>query len=113
MLPGLEPLGVPKGLKGSVIPFKFNSWDDLENIVRKKAKICAAIVLEPCRESYAEKKFIMELRKIANKNNCVLIFDEITSGWRVNTGGAHQKLGINPDIVVMEKQLLTVFQWVL
>ena len=67
LLPGLEPLGVPKGLKGSVIPFKFNNWDDLDNVVRKKAKSCAAIILEPCRESYADKKFIIELRKIANK----------------------------------------------
>ena len=104
LLPGLEPLGVPKGLKGSVIPFKFNNWEDLDNVVRKRAKSCAAI-LEPCRESYADKKFIIELRKIANKNNCVLIFDEITSGWRINTGGAHQKLGVNPDIVVYGKTI--------
>ena len=38
LLPGLEPLGVPKGLKGSVIPFKFNNWEDLDNVVRKRAK---------------------------------------------------------------------------
>ena len=105
LLPGLEPLGVPKGLKGSVIPFRFNNWEDLNKIVRKKAKNCAAIILEPCRENYANKKFILELRKIATRNNCILIFDEITSGWRINTGGAHQKLGVSPDIVVYGKTI--------
>ena len=35
LLPGLKPLGVPKGLKGTTIPFRFNNWDDLKNIIRK------------------------------------------------------------------------------
>ncbi len=105
LLPGLEPLGVPKGLKGSIIPFKFNDWKDLKKVVKANAKESAAIVLEPCRESFVDKKYLKELRKIANENNCVLIFDEITSGWRLNTGGAHQKLNINPDIVVYGKTI--------
>ncbi len=105
LLPGLEPLGVPKGLIGSVIPFRFNDWQDLEKVVKKNAKDCAAIVLEPCRETFPDKKYLVEIRKIANKNNCVLIFDEITSGWRINTGGAHQKFKINPDIVVYGKTI--------
>ncbi len=105
LLPGLEPMGVPKGLKGSVIPFRFNNWHDLKYVVKKNAKDCAAIVLEPCRESFVDKKFLKNLRKIANENNCVLIFDEITSGWRINTGGAYEKLKINPDIVVYGKTI--------
>ena len=105
LLPGLDPLGVPKGLKGSTIPFMFNDWKDLKNIVKKRAKECAAIVLEPCRESFPDKKYLKELKSIAKKNKCVLIFDEITSGWRINTGGAHQKLGVNPDIVVYGKTI--------
>ena len=105
LLPGLEPLGVPKGLSGSVIPFRFNDWKDLERVVKKNAKKCAAIVLEPCREKFPDKEYLQEIRKIANKNNCVLIFDEITSGWRINTGGAHQKFKVNPDIVVYGKTI--------
>jgi glutamate-1-semialdehyde 2,1-aminomutase len=105
LLPGLEPLGVPKGLIGTVIPFRFNDWQDLEKVVKKNAKDCVAIVLEPCRETFPDKEYLVEIRKIANKNNCVLIFDEITSGWRINTGGAHQKFKINPDIVVYGKTI--------
>ena len=39
LLPGLEPIGVPKELTGSVIPFRFNNYDDLKNIVEKMQKI--------------------------------------------------------------------------
>ncbi len=105
LLPGLEPIGVPKSLKDTVIPFRFNNYEDLEKIIKKKAKYCAAIVMEPCRESYPEKNYLNEILKIAKKNNTLLIFDEITSGWRVDTCGVHMKLGIHPDIAVFGKTI--------
>ena len=105
LLPGLEPLGVPKGLVKSVIPYKYNDFESLEKIVKPNAKNCAAIVLEPWRSTLPNKDFINELRKIANKNKCVLIFDEITSGWRINTGGTHQIFKIDPDLVVYGKTI--------
>ena len=105
MLPGLKPLGVPKGLKGTTIPFRFNNWDDLKNIIRKNIKRCAAIVMEPCREGYPNRKYLLEIKKLAKKNNCVLIFDEITSGWRLNSGGAHKVFGINHDMVIYGKTI--------
>ena len=72
---------------------------------KKNANLCSAIVLEPCRETLPSKKYIKEIRRISKKFNCVLIFDEITSGWRINTGGAHQIFNVNPDIVVYGKTI--------
>lgn len=105
LLKGLAPLGVPKGLRGTVIPFKFNSFDELETIVKKNAKRCAAIVLEPCRETLPDIKYLKKLRKISTKYKCVLIFDEITSGWRINLGGVHMKLGVYPDLAIFGKTI--------
>ena len=36
---------VPKVLRNSVIPFRFNSYEDLDKAVKKHAKNCAAIIL--------------------------------------------------------------------
>ena len=105
LLPDLEPTGVPKGLKDTLISFKFNDWNDIEKIVKKKAKSCAAIVLEPCRDELPKKNYLKELRIIANKNNCILIFDEITCAWRMQTSGAHKNFGVNPDIAVFGKTI--------
>ena len=105
LLPGLNPLGVPKGLKDTIIPFNFNSCDDLNNIVRKHAKSCAAIIMEPARNTLACKKFLREIRKISTKNDCVLIFDEITSAWRNDTSGIHKELGVNPDLATFGKTI--------
>ena len=109
LLSGLEPLGVPKALKGSMISFKYNDYDDLEKVVKKNAKNCAAIVLEPCREIMPDKNYLKELKRIAKKNNTVLIFDEITSGWRVDTSGIHMNLGVEPDIAVFGKTIANGF----
>ena len=48
---------------------------------------------------------MLALKKIAKKNNAVLMFDEITSGYRLNTGGAHKVLKIDPDMVIYGKTI--------
>ena len=105
LLPGLKPLGVPKVLKDTAIPFRFNNWEDIEKIIKKNISKAAAIVIEPCRDGLPERKYLLELKKIAKKNKSVLIFDEITSGWRLNSGGAHKLINVDPDMVIYGKTI--------
>ena len=102
LLPGLEPLGVPKNLKGTIIGFEYNNIDKLKKINKRNL---AAIVIEGCRYKYPTREFIKELHEICKKNKTCLIIDEITSGWRSSIGGVYKKLGIKPDIVVYGKGL--------
>ncbi len=105
LLPGLDPLGVPKFLRGSVIPFRFNNFHDLDKVIKKYACKAAAIVMEPCREEMPSREYLIELKKIAKRNNTLLIFDEITSGWRVGTSGIHMNLNIHPDMAIFGKTI--------
>lgn len=105
LLQGLKPLGVPKALADTVIPFRFNSCDDFKNIVEKSASDCAAIIIEPARSSIVCKKFLQGLRRVADKYKCILIFDEITCGWRHNTSGIHMELGVSPDLAAFGKTM--------
>jgi glutamate-1-semialdehyde 2,1-aminomutase len=105
LLPGLEPKGVPKGLDNTVIPFNFNKCSDITNIVRKHASEAAAIVIEPARNTLACKFWLETLRSICDKNGCILIFDEITCGWRNDTSGIHLELGVNPDLATFGKTM--------
>jgi glutamate-1-semialdehyde 2,1-aminomutase len=103
LLPGLEPAGVPRVLRGTAIPFNYNKAEELEKIVRKN-KI-GTIVMEPRREHEPEKDFLKKVRKIADKIGAVLIFDEITSGFRMNAGGIHMLYKVYPDIAVLGKAI--------
>jgi len=103
LLPGLEPKGVPRGLKGTALPFNYNNLTELENIVEKND--IGVIVMEPLRHHEPAPGFLSGVRKIADEIGAVLIFDEVTSGWRMNVGGVHALYKIIPDIAVYGKAM--------
>ena len=103
LLPGLEPCGVPRGLRGTALSFHYNHLDQLKAIVDTNRNSLAAIVMEPQRDNPPDPGFLEEVRDIATSIGAVLIFDEITTGMRMTTGGIHLLLGVNPDIAVFAK----------
>ncbi len=103
LLPGLEPKGVPRGLKGTAIPFHYNKIQELEDIIKNND--IGVIVMEPMRHQEPKDGFLEKVRTIADEHNIVLIFDEITIGWRMNLGGIHLTLGVEPDIAVFAKAI--------
>jgi len=107
LLPGLKPLGVPRVLKGTAIPFNYNKIEELKKIV--DGNNIGTIVMEPQREHSPEKGFLEKVRKIADEIGAVLIFDEITSGWRMNVGGIHMLYKVYPDIAVLGKAMSNGF----
>jgi glutamate-1-semialdehyde 2,1-aminomutase len=109
LLSGLNPKGVPKGLRGSILPFHYNKIDELEVIVKKTGKRLGAIVMEPIKGQEPTDGFLKKVRAIANKTGAVLIFDEITVGWKLTYGGAHLLYGVSPDIAVFSKAMSNGF----
>ncbi len=105
LLPGLEPAGVPRGLLGTALPFRYNHLEELESILSRNRKELAAIVMEPIRDRDPQPDFLEGVRSLASESGAVLIFDEITSGFRLNTGGAHLLFGIEPDVAVFAKAI--------
>ncbi|MGB9855722.1 MAG: aminotransferase class III-fold pyridoxal phosphate-dependent enzyme [Caldisericum exile] len=105
LLPGLNPAGVPKVLKNTAIPFRYNRIDELETILNAHKREIAAIVMEPIRNENPFPGFLDEIKRLSKETGAVLIIDEISSGFRMNTGGAHIVLGIEPDIAVFSKAL--------
>ncbi len=103
LLPGLEPTGVPRSLKGSALPFEYNRIDQLEELVEKHD--IGVIVLETIRNYEPTNSFFRRIREIADNIGAVVIYDEITCGWRLDIGGAFRKFGVNPDIVVYGKAI--------
>jgi len=105
LLPGLDPAGVPRVLAGTAYPFRYNHAEELEAIIRDNKDEVGVVVMEPIRDSYPQGDFLKRVRELADEVGAVLIFDEITSGFRINTGGIHLKLGVTPDVAVFSKSL--------
>ena len=105
LLPGLAPAGVPRGLLGTALPFRYNRVDELKAIVARHPGEIGTIVMEPMRDNAPANGFLEAVRDVATEIGAVLIFDEITSGFRLCTGGAYTTLGVQPDVVVYAKAL--------
>ncbi len=105
LMPGLEPNGVPRILGGSSIPFNSFDIDSLKEKIKGREKKIAAIIIEPARGASASKNYLESLRELANEIEAVLIFDEITSGYRMCPGGIHRIYNVYPDISVFAKSM--------
>lgn len=103
LLPGLEPAGVPRPLRETALPFHYNRLDELKAIVDKNRGEIAAIIMEPGRDEAPKPGYLETVRQIAHDIGAVLIFDEVTSGFRMTTGGIHLTLGVNPDLATFAK----------
>jgi glutamate-1-semialdehyde aminotransferase len=103
LLPGLKPEGVPRFLKGTAIPFKYNDVREFVSLADKYRDGIAAVIVEPIRNYYPDKGFFETIRETTKKLGAVLVVDEVSSGWRLNAGGAHLKFGVEPDIAVFAK----------
>jgi glutamate-1-semialdehyde 2,1-aminomutase len=103
LLPSLQIKGVPKDLKNSIYPFRYNNFEELEKLVNQK-KI-GVICMEVVRNEEPRNNFLKKVRNLATKKGIVLIFDECTSAFRNNFGGIHKLYNVEPDIALFGKAL--------
>ena len=103
LLPGLKTDGVSRTFKKSIYPFYYNDLESLEKILKKKN--IGVIIMEPMRATPPKNNFLKKVRQLANKYKCILIFDEITSGFHDWFGGIHLKYNIAPDLAIFGKSI--------
>lgn len=109
LLPGLKPSGVPRELAGTVHTFRYNRLDELDQALAACGDELAAIVMEPTRSVDPEPGFLEGVRERADRSGVPLVFDEISSGWRMCLGGAHRLYAVNPDLAVFAKAMSNGF----
>ena len=105
LLPGLEPLGVPRELRETTVAFHYNNRDEFKQVIERYGDKLAGVIMEPCRNFDPEPGFLEYVRDEVHRAGGLFVFDEISIGWRLHFGGAHLKLGVNPDIAVFAKAL--------
>jgi acetylornithine/N-succinyldiaminopimelate aminotransferase len=94
--------------------FVFAEFNDISSIKKLINNRTVAVMIEPVQGEGgifpAEKKFLKDLRILCNKNNLLLIFDEIQCGiGRTGKFYAFESFGVKPDIVTMAKSLANGF----
>ncbi len=103
LLPGLDPNEIPRSLINTALPFEYNKIEQLETLVKEND--IGVIVVESLRHQEPKNDFVKKIREISDEIGAVLIFNEITSGWRLTVGGAHLIFNVNPDMMVVGKAM--------
>lgn len=102
---GIDPIGVPQGLEGTALPFPYGDLDALSQLLAANAGEVGAIIMEPMRTELPPAGYLEGVRQLADEHGVVLIFDEVSCGWRIDLGGAQKVAGVTPDLTVFAKAI--------
>ncbi len=98
-------LGVPNQVRELTHTFSYNNIQSLEAVLQKHPGEFACIILEPVNFTPPQEGFLEGVQQLARKHGCVLVFDEICSGFHLGLGGAQKKFGVIPDLACFGKAM--------
>ncbi len=105
LFPGIEPIGVPKSLEGTAIPFPYGDTAALGERLDAHRGQVAAVMLEPMRSDFPPEGYLESVVQLAHDHGAIVIFDEVSTGFRLSPGGVQPVLGVEPDLAVFAKSL--------
>ena len=102
-----DSAGVNAKLAQDTLIAPYNDLEVVERLFEIYRERIACVIIEPIAGNMgvvpADSAFLEGLRRITREDGCLLIFDEVISGFRVAYGGAQEVYGIDPDITCLGK----------
>lgn len=99
--------GVPINTAQNTLTAPFNDLETVEALFEKFGDDIAGIIVEPIAGNMGmvlpTPEFLPGLRKICDKYQAILIFDEVMTGFRVALGGAQSIYQVIPDLTTLGK----------
>jgi glutamate-1-semialdehyde 2,1-aminomutase len=101
--------GVPRSTRELYGEVPFNDVAGSRKLIRAAGDRLAAVCLEPIIHCEPDPEWLALLREETERLGALLIVDEIKTVCRLAVGGACERYGIRPDLVVMGKALANGF----
>jgi glutamate-1-semialdehyde 2,1-aminomutase len=106
-VPGTK--GQARSTAGDLVIAPWNDLEMLAAILERHSGEVAAIMMEPilCNSGCISPQpgYLAGVQALCRQHGCLLIFDEVITGFRLALGGAQAYLGITPDLAVFGKAL--------
>lgn len=104
-----DSAGVPAGAARDTAVLPFNAIEAARELFAQRGDEIAALIVEPVPGNMGcvppVSGYLEELRRLTRQHGCVLIFDEVMTGFRLALGGAQARYGVVPDLVCLGKVL--------
>jgi len=105
----LESAGLPPGTDSLTVVTRFNDTEDLEAKFKEYGERLACLIIEPFIGVggfiFSKPEYLRRVRELTQACGCLLIFDEVVSGFRFHAGGVQTLYGIQPDLSVFGKAI--------
>jgi glutamate-1-semialdehyde 2,1-aminomutase len=99
--------GVPAAAACDTVIARYNDLESVERLFQQHTGQIAAIFVEPIAGNMGlvppREGFLAGLRSLADRDEALLVFDEVISGFRVASGGAQQVYKVRPDLTCLGK----------
>jgi glutamate-1-semialdehyde 2,1-aminomutase len=105
LFPGIEAIGVPRALAGTALPFPYGDLARLGEMLDAHRGEIAAVIMEPLRSQMPPEGYLAGVARLCREHGAVLIFDEVSSGFRCSLQGAQGFVGVTPDMAVFAKSI--------
>jgi glutamate-1-semialdehyde 2,1-aminomutase len=99
--------GVTPGVTQDTLTAPYNNLDSIQRLAAAHPGEIAAIIVEPVAGNMGcilpATGFLEGLRTLCDREDILLIFDEVMTGFRLAPGGAQELLGIRADLITYGK----------
>ncbi|MDA4888050.1 glutamate-1-semialdehyde 2,1-aminomutase [Streptomyces sp. MS2A] len=104
---GTTPMsaGVPAATDELTVAFPYGDLDATEELLVRYRDEVACLILEPATHTEPPPGYLAGLRALADRHGCVLVFDEMITGFRWSEAGAQSLYGVVPDLSTFGKAL--------
>ena len=101
--------GVPAAVRQLTVTFRYHDVGNVQALFEQYPGQIAALILEPARTEDPVEGYLHALQRLCHTHGALLIFDEMTTGFRWHNGGAQKLYGIVPDLSAFGRALANGF----
>lgn len=104
---GTTPMsaGIPAATTELTVAFPYGDLAAAEELLTRYQDEIACLILEPAGHTEPPPGYLAGLRELADRHGCVLVFDEMITGFRWSEAGAQGLYGVTPDLSTFGKAL--------
>lgn len=99
------PAGIPEQGTELTVSFPYGDLDATDELLRRHDGQVACLILEAATQHDPPPGYLADLRDLAQRHGCLLVFDEMITGFRWSEAGAQGLYGVVPDLSTFGKAL--------
>ncbi len=95
--------GIPDSMRDLTVKFSYNNFASVEKMFAENKGQIACMILEPIKFERPREGFLKKLEEICKKENTILIWDEMVTGFKWGPKGAAGYYGVKGDLYTWGK----------